>query len=173
MTPLLQSNKALSEIVAYVILITIALSLSALVYGWLKTYAGSPEGKECSDTTSLIIKDYNCTHINNDFYLTVTIKNKGLFTADGFLIKVNDRVGANIGLYTLAFPTVNDKYGVKLLPGQEYTQQYSLKSNAFNGIIPTELNQTTFIEIQPFIQQSAGSGDKIFCPSISSQITDC
>ena len=161
------NKKALSEIVAYVILITIALSMSTIVYIWLKGYLPTNQ-EECPDGVSIIIKDYNCTKVlSGELFLNLTIQNKGLFTTDGFVIKVNDRDGASIGLFTLK-NTSEGKFGAKLQPGEMYNYKYSLKNNII-GVSSTGLTKLSFIEIQPFIYK----GEQIYCNKVSSQIVKC
>jgi flagellin-like protein len=81
----LKQKKALSEIVSYVLLIVIAVSLSVAVYAWLKVYI--PKNTvECEDGVSLIIKDYSCDTTSNK--LTITFQNKGLYDIDGVYIKI-------------------------------------------------------------------------------------
>ena len=88
-------KKGLSNLIAYVLLISISLSLSVMVYGWLKFYVGGAEVVECPSNTNVIIDSYTCSSSN----LTVTIKNKGLFDVDGYVLRVHDRVGAEFGVY--------------------------------------------------------------------------
>ena len=51
------NKRAVSMIVAYVILITIAIALSILVYNWLRFYVGPGEKVECPEGVSLIIQE--------------------------------------------------------------------------------------------------------------------
>jgi hypothetical protein len=166
---MIQRKKALSEIVAYVILITIGLSLSTLVYVWLKGYVAETPTKTCPEGTTLIIKEYICNHTrSNNILLNLTIKNKGLFTVDGFLIKVNDRKDASIGIYNL-YNSVAPKYGETIPPGEERSYQYSLKDDVYEGELKKIITNITLIEVQPFIDKT----NKVFCESVSSQVTRC
>src|SRR3972149_7833470 len=85
---LLPSNKkALSEIVGYTILIVIAISLSVLVYAFLKTYIPK-EAVSCEEDLNLIVQDYSCSTSGE---LKITIKNKGLFKADAVYVWFEDK----------------------------------------------------------------------------------
>ena len=67
-------KKGVSLMVAYVLLVVIAISLSALVYIFLKSYL--PTDKvECPSDLSLIIEGARC--IDNKNNLTINISNKG------------------------------------------------------------------------------------------------
>jgi len=86
----IESKKGISVIVGYVLLVVIALSMSLLVYSWLKSYIPK-ENPECPSTLSIIIEDYSCP--GND-KLVLTLKNTGFFNIDGFVAKVSNETGA-------------------------------------------------------------------------------
>lgn len=81
---ILRSKRGLSEIIAYVLLIAIAVFMSILVYRWIKTYVPK-EIATCPDSTSISIKSvsYNCV----SKVLNITLKNNGRFSLDGYLIR--------------------------------------------------------------------------------------
>ena len=54
-----RDKKGVSEILSYVILISIAVSLSIGVYAWLKDYANVNPKIDCKDGTSIMLSDYN------------------------------------------------------------------------------------------------------------------
>ena len=82
---LIRNRKALSEIVGYVLLIVIAISLSILVFAWLKGYIIKPE-KTCPDGISISLDDYSCA----DKVINLTLKNTGYFNIDGYLVRVSN-----------------------------------------------------------------------------------
>ena len=164
----IRRKKALSEMVAYVILITIGLSLSSLVYIWLKNYVVEIPQKTCPEGTTLIIKDYACNKTGNTVLLNLTIKNKGLFPVDGFIIKINDRLDATMGIYSLHNSGSPEK-GEEMSPGEEKSYQFSLKDDAYNGENQEAVHSLTLVEVQPMIDKN----NSIFCDSVSSQITRC
>jgi flagellin-like protein len=174
---MINKKRALSELVAYVILIGITISLSVIVYAWLKGYVAFGEAKECPEGVNLVIKDYNLQWIGalpDDYQiLNITIQNKGLFTADGFIIKINDKIGSTIGIYTLSNSSnYNDRYGVKLAPDQEYNFAYILKNQSFDSEgIKKDLTGSgiKFIEVQPFVRESVKSAEIVYCRQISTQ----
>lgn len=82
-----QNKKAVSEMISYVLLIVIAMSLSVGVYSWLKFYVPSTQDSEvCGQDYALSINDYSC----KDKTISIKIENKGMFNITGFIIRVND-----------------------------------------------------------------------------------
>ena len=167
MRGILQLNKnrrAVSLIVSYVLLISITLSLSILVYNWLRYYVSPNEVPECSENVKLIIKDYTCFSSTEDpGRLKLTVKNKGLFNISGFRVMAHDREGAEFGIYTF------DEEGVPLAPGEEYNKTYSFDGE-YNGLSSgTILEKITIVEVQPFVME----GGEIFCNSHAFQRVVC
>ncbi len=164
MRSLLMSNKkAISEIVAYVLLISIAISLSVIVYNWLRFYAGTGEKESCPEGVNLIIKDYSVDC--NSKKINITIQNKGLFSVGGFVIKTNDRVASDVGLYTFT------DTGIPLVPGNQTTLYYNFSDATVmqNNEEKHPTKDLTIIEVQGFINK----GDRIYCEHISSQQISC
>ncbi len=84
--------------IAYVILIVIAITLSIGVYTWLKVYVPKP-GIECPVGASLIIRDVVCNdHSVGNNEVKITFENKGLFDVDGAYIRIgNSQTGRDDG----------------------------------------------------------------------------
>lgn len=92
-----RGKKAITELIAYVLLIGLAITLSILVYNWLRFYVMPYESRTCPDGVSLIVQEYSC----NAGKINITVKNKGLFKINGYIIKVNnetDNLGKPKGL---------------------------------------------------------------------------
>ena len=159
----LSKNKnAVSIMVAYVLLISITIALSVLIYNWLRFYVGEENIPECSDGVSVIIKSYECNATNEleSGKLSVVLKNKGRFTVDGYTLRVHDKLGADFGFY------VFDKNGTAIAPGGEYEKTYEFSDYSFDGY---SLNRVAFVEVQPFVMD----GDKVSCKSYASQDVSC
>lgn len=151
-------KSALSNIVAYVLLISMSLSLSVLVYGWLKFYVDEDDIEECPSGVNIVIKSYECFgSVSN---LTVTLKNRGLFTVDGYILRVHDREDAAFGFYAL------DDVGTSIVPGAEHTETYNFSNYTFDGYT---LSNVTLVDVRPFMLDE----DKISCESYASQRVDC
>lgn len=69
------NKRGISELLSYVLLITLALAMAGGVYAWLKFYASNPLPEEQCEGVSLAITSVTCT--NNE--LTITLKNTGRF----------------------------------------------------------------------------------------------
>ena len=83
MKRLLQRNKkGVSEVVGYVLLIAVAVSISFLVYSYLKLYVPK-EIPKCQEEVSLIVYNYTCANQQ----LALTLQNKGFFSIDGAFIR--------------------------------------------------------------------------------------
>ena len=148
------NKKGISVIVGYVLLVSMTLGLSVMVFNWLKFYVSEGEVAECPDNVNIVIKDYEChqsvfslgTDPDKIGNITITLKNKGLFSTDGYILKFHDREEAEFGIYSL-----NDT-GKALAPGEEQKDVYY-----FDEIVGHEPTTITLIEVQPFLKNE-GSG---------------
>jgi hypothetical protein len=167
-----KDKRAVSIIVSYVLLITITLSLSVLVYNWLRWRVQPVEIPECSSNVKIVIQDYYCvpsdvrpgeTTVSGN--IQIILKNKGLHNVSGFNIRVHDREDAEFGFYTL------EEGGVQMAPDTEFPVGGGYMVYNFSDVRdhPTQLEKVTLIEVQPFIIED----DKIICKSYATQPVDC
>ena len=171
-----KNKKGISAIIAYVLLISISIALSIMVFNWLKFYVDEPTVNECPEGVSIVVSDYICSHGgpgNATSRLNVTLKNKGRFTIDGFKLGVNDREGAGLAIYIL-----NDT-GQSIAPGASLNVEYNI-SNKFiqdGGIVNSKgevvfnepIDPPTLIEVQAFKTEN---GEDLLCSVLSSQVID-
>jgi flagellin-like protein len=164
------NKRGLSNIVAYVLLISITVALSVIVYSWLRFYVSGSDVDECSDNVNIIIRSYECFLPNSEGVggrIKVTLKNKGLFTVDGFELRVHDREDADFGFYLF------DDEGVEISPGEEYTETYYFADYPFDidgdDSVDDYLETVTLLEVQPFVGDEGGTR----CKSYSSQEIIC
>jgi len=165
-----KDKRAVSVIVSYVLLITITLSLSVLVYNWLKFYVGDEEIPECSSNVNIVIQKVDCfpSYVNPETgtipgNLQITLKNKGLFNVSGFSLRVHDRAGAESGFYTL------DDLGVRMAPGDEYSVTYDFDDIIDEDYRDYNLETVTIVEVQPFIVEEG----RVVCKSYALQKVQC
>jgi len=159
-TPKLVTKKALRNMVAYAILISITLALSVLVYGWLKFYVSGTDVDTCPENVNLAIKDASCKYgVGTSGNFELTVRNNGLFNVSGYVLRVHERDDADFGFYM-----VNDT-GVPLAPGEEDFVSYT-----YNQIsdFPNE-DHITLIEVQPFIVENG----QLICKSYTTQKVTC
>lgn len=174
LSPLLRKKRGISEIVSYALLISITIALSVIVYGWLRFYVSGDDIETCSEDVNIIISSYECQAAegNSGGNLMVVLKNKGLFTVDGYELRVHTRPGADFAIYLL-----ENKTG-KILPGGSYTAYYDFDDPKNNvdldgdGSMDDKLNKVSLVEVQSFILSDTDS-NKIRCKSYASQVVDC
>lgn len=81
-----KDKRGISLVVSYALLILIAISVSTLVFYYLKLYL--PEEKpDCREDVSLIIESASCSSGAVD----VNIVNRGLFSVDSVQIRIGDK----------------------------------------------------------------------------------
>ena len=93
----MKNKKGISAIIGYVILISIVLTLSGLVFVWVKNLAPT-EARECKEGVSLSVVDYIC----NPNILNLTIKNNGRFNVGGYFIRGSKEENAEIAELVLS-----------------------------------------------------------------------
>lgn len=153
-----KDNNAVSNIIAYVLLISITIGLSVMVYNWLRFYVSEEKVEQCPDTVSVIIESYNCVS-GTDGFLNITLKNKGLFGIGGYKLRVNDNPNAKFGFYAL---TDN---GAPIAPGKENTTIYPF-TESYSGKNFTDIS---LVEVQPFLIKNGN----ISCKSYATQKIIC
>ena len=113
-------KRGLSEMVAYAMMVAIALSLALIVYAWMKGNVIG-EAPSCPDDISVIMSAYSCDPAVKN--LSITLRNKGKFTIDGFIIKGGKNNTANYMLNTTDTPlfdpdtTINRNFSYSVLGG--------------------------------------------------------
>jgi len=151
-----KNKKAISPMIGYILLISAAVVMSAIVYTWLKTYIPKA-ALECPDTTSLFIKDYTCDLTNNE--LSLTIRNNGNFNVAGYFIRVANVSGQELATVDLSQKLKSEFGGIivgnvilvnesesgnSLIPNEEATNVFDI----------TGVNYIYFVELTPVrIQQ--------------------
>lgn len=86
----IKDKRGISIVIGYILLITVSIAMSILVYQWLKTYVPK-EFLECPDGTSILAKEisYDCT--SGSERLDITVKNNGRFSINGYFIHASDK----------------------------------------------------------------------------------
>lgn len=96
-----KNKRGLSIVMGYILLITISIVMSIIVFQWLKTYVPKDTIK-CPEGTSVFIKkiDYSCT--SGKETLNITIKNNGKFSVNGYFIRVSNKTNEEIATIDLS-----------------------------------------------------------------------
>ncbi|MEM0465726.1 MAG: hypothetical protein QXW97_03445 [Candidatus Pacearchaeota archaeon] len=93
-----ENKKALSEMVAYVILISIALGIALSVFSWMVIIAkGANQTVECKEGTSVTLESVNYNPADNNLFFS--IKNNGRFNVNGVIIAVGNNSSKFIPYY--------------------------------------------------------------------------
>lgn len=110
-----KNSRGISEIISYVILVTITLSISVGIYAWLKYQVPNCDEKDtdcfspvdCPDGTSVMINDYICDSRG----LNITVVNNGRFNISGVILAVTGDPGGipNDYLYPISSPPDGSK----------------------------------------------------------------
>lgn len=155
-----KNKKGVSEIVSYVLLISIAFGISGIVYAWLTFFVTPGQETNCNEDIALTISDYYYNCVTKE--LNLTIRNRGLFDVDGFTIRVNTKNDSKIGIYTI------NSTGQNISVNSEIKISFPNSSKLENGKPLTE--NIKFLEIQPFVRDK---NLKVNCEYISNQKIKC
>lgn len=156
-------KKGLSVMIGYVLLISIAIIISVVVYQWIKTYVPA-ETLECRSGVSLYVKDYiyDC----NANTLSLTIKNSGRFNVAGYFIHGAKNLNDNIATTDLSDYTEYGEGGSVIVPpsGNELNpvkpgNEVPNSPNVFN--IPLTEGQMYFVEIIPVRYEEINNKNRI------------
>jgi len=170
----MMNKKAISEVVGYVLLIVVGISIASIVGVWLKAQVPEDNSQKlCPEDSSIVILDYNCTYVSPLRTINITLKNKGYFIVDGYTIKVSDSINGKIGTYNLGNKSQdsNSIWGKKLVPEEIYSFVYNLtsdvaKNNVYEGTSNKDISLSGIylIEVQPF---TLYKGERNLCPKVS------
>jgi len=149
-------KRGISIIIGYIILVSMAVGLSVLVYNWVVHYVPSGDVIECPEGTSLSIVDVKCDMVSHT--LNFSVKNTGLFSIDGFVSKVNDV--ETVGAFFL------NRTNEVILPGEEKSYSNDYLEVSVGGVS----SDLKLLDLQPFINVE---GEDSFClPTIKTRL-DC
>lgn len=150
-TKILNQKRAVSALIAEVMMISMALVMAGAVYSFLKFYVQKPLPTEsCPEGVSLIISDYKC----QNGLLNITFKNQGRYDIDKVIVKINNESGdtAPIPLFeTIMNDTfygeavfIYTPFENSLIPGQEQIKLFNY--SAFNTIKLIETEPTKGVD---------------------------
>jgi len=155
----LHKKRGISAVVGYALLISMTMALSVFVFQWLRFYVGDTVESDlkCPEGVSLMISDASCVG-GSLGTITISLKNKGRHTSDGFIIRANDRADAQQGFNTFE---INE---TSLPPGDAIDITYSL-ANATPSMTSVNL-----VEVQAFKDIE---GKRIFCDLVDTLEITC
>jgi flagellin-like protein len=152
------SKRGLSEIIGYVLLISITLVIAILVFNWLRAYVAPVEEITCEDNVALVIKNYsyNCS----TGILNLNLQNKGMFDIEGFTIKGSNLTQAKIGAFLF------NKTGGKILANGVYAQNFNASKyckDSSCSFLSDMKDSLRFIDIQAY---KIKDGKTVYCKNV-------
>jgi len=167
-----------SEIVSYVLLISIAMGISVGVYAWMKVYAVSPTAIDCKEGTSITIQSYECSlPLEDPAWIKLTVRNNGRFNVTGVIVAVANSSEREPEHYLKlsdsgTWDNLQEGYAFfsdPLRPGAEQTIEFSnkIKTDTVIGI-----NSINAIQVQTFVIDK--KNNRILCKNnIKQKIENC
>jgi len=123
-----KDKKGISELVSYVLLISLAIVMAGVIFAYLKFYAEKPLPKEGCPEVSVVIENYACSNKTLD----LTLRNQGRFDIDGYIIKINN----GTAMYSLSYK--NSNYIVSSIgPGMTLRKEFDYSK--YSGIKEVEI----------------------------------
>ena len=105
----IRNKKGISVMIGYILLISMAIMMSIIVYNWVKTYVPQ-DSIECDDGVSVFIQGYNY-ECDKDT-LNLNLKNNGRFNIAGYFIHVTTSETQELAVTDLSqFNSVSAKKG--------------------------------------------------------------
>ncbi len=116
------NKKGLSTMIGYVLLVGIVITMSAVVYVWLKSYVPSQQDLDCPDGVSMFATNVRCISSGEEYIVNLTIVNDGRFSLGGYLVS-GVAEGEEIATRDLVdeIPLINSENQIWLYPGVVYT----------------------------------------------------
>ena len=158
------NKKALSEMLSYVMLIAIVISISIGMFVWIKSFANVNPIADCEEGTSINLNGYSCPCIGvGNCTFKLTVKNNGRFNMEGVIVAISNNPKREPSYYL-----INKEDTKKNSPGYAIFSP-PLKPNTEKEIIFTNTFQTG----KP--GDPASTIDKIVCQNvvIKQQIENC
>jgi len=131
-----KNKKAISAMIGYILLISIAVVMSVIIFTWLKTYIPKA-ALECPDTTSLFIKNYTCVEGGE---LNLTIRNNGNFNVAGYFIRVANVSGQELATIDLSQKLKSEFGGITIGNSILVNESSTLPSNTPSFLLSSSIS---------------------------------
>jgi len=143
-----ENKKAVSPMIAYILLIVLVLAMSPIVYSWLKSYVSQGSVPECPDDVAVLVKTYSC----DSDKLEIELLNNGFFSIDGISIKATTSVSQDLATQDLSEKieggeSYDEQLGIVLLslePGKEL----ELKFEDIPTIFEIEITPAKYVKVE-------------------------
>src|SRR3989338_2109738 len=155
---MIKNKKGVNNVIGYILLVSMAVVISILVFQWLKSYIPTDE-IACPDGISLFVENsvYKC-YIDN---LTLTIKNNGKFSVGGYYIRGTNSSTQSLAILELSSFSPQGTGGAIIFEGNENGLNPGNKINNSFSFSSASFNILKSIEIIPIRYQKVGNNDRI------------
>jgi len=150
------NKRAISNVLAYVLLIAFTISLTFMVYAWMKSFGEIDVVENCPVNTELILDSYTCI-LGEEGGVRLELKNKGMFDIDGFVLRAHNRSDAEFGFYDL------NETGAFLESGETWEETFYFWE--------VGLNDVSLLDVQPFVLSEGG--ERLLCESFVTRDINC
>jgi hypothetical protein len=155
---IVNSKKAVSPIIGYILLISFVIIISTITFQWVKTYIPR-EATQCSEGVSVFVQDeitYDCDNPNGA--ITLNLKNNGRFNISGYFIRAsldpNQLATIDLSSYVdseydqgkVSFGEIGSTENT-FGPGESSTERFTLFGSTFDSPI-------SYLEIIPIRYES-------------------
>ncbi|MFH1801371.1 MAG: hypothetical protein ABH804_00860 [archaeon] len=154
-----KNKKGVSIMIGYVLLISLAITMGIITYGWIKSYVPK-DTPECPDGVSVLIKSLNCTIEGGDIKINMLLKNNGRFDLAGYYIygaNSSEQELATIDLSFYADSWIHEGARIYFAAGNQNTFKTNNEKLTTFIIPSSEINQINLIEVSPIRYQEQNS----------------
>jgi len=158
-----KDKRAISVMIGYILLISVAVVMAIIVYSWLKTYVPK-ESLDCPDGVSILIKDYTC----DSNQLSITTLNNGRFNVAGYFVRVADNPDLELATIDLSKDltpeSAGKQFGNGILFAQGSGNSLQPSEEATNIFDISSLTTLYFVELAPLrFQEEEGRERLVSC----------
>ncbi|MDO8468097.1 MAG: LamG domain-containing protein [Nanoarchaeota archaeon] len=158
-------KRGVSEVIAYVLLIGISITIAVVAYGYLEGFV--PKNTiDCPDGISLAIKNINNSEGQS---FNVTLQNNGRFNVDGYFIKIANNSASfladiDLSKYLIQDGSGSQGGGIVNFPGGNLGIEKEIQQK-FNSTNATAPKQVCLVEITPiaYLKNSEGRNTIAVC----------
>jgi len=150
----MQNKKGVSLMISYVLLVTVAIIMSIIVFSYLQYIANVEPVIDCKAGTSLIVEDYIC----EEGKISLIIRNNGRFNVKGFIPtfggnRLREPADKFVTLDTARItPSGDYEFEEPLAPGDFIKTNFSSNvKRADAEIVPASFEFLRNLKIQPYI----------------------
>ena len=154
-----KKKEGVSLMIGYILLVTITIIISTLVYQQLKTYVPT-DSLQCSDGVSAFIDSYSYDCNNKN--LSVTIKNNGRFGIAGYFASATDSPNKTLATNDISKYTGFGKGGAVILDiNTENSLNPGDKKQVFFGFLSAPFEKIYSLEIIPIRYENINGRKRI------------